>query len=170
MRVVDGFRELAVVDYQIQGSPEQLIHKLGGVCLYQVDLHQRILLGKPGDHRRQDIRSEKIAPADGDLAGLQFVEIVKIIFKPVLDLHDLLHRADIMFPALRKLDGAYAAVKDGRADLLLHLFDGGAQRRLADIEIGRGLGKASLFVDFINVLHGMEHGFRLPVGFFTVPL
>ena len=170
MRMVDGFRELAVVDHQIQGAPEQLIHKLWGVRLYQMDLHQRVLPGKTGDHRRQDIRSEKITPADGDLAGLQFVEIVKIIFKPVLDLHDLFHRADIMFPALCKLDGAYAAVKDGRADFLLHLFDGGAQRRLADIKICRSFGKASLFVDFINVLHGMEHGFRLPVGFYTVPL
>ena len=56
-----------------------------------------------------------------------FPQLFEVLVHLVLDGHDLLNVVDVVFPGLRQRNGVGAAVKQGNAQFLLHLFHRGAQ-------------------------------------------
>lgn len=78
--------------------------------------------------------------------------------------------SDIVFSAFGQLDRTDAAVRTGALRSFLLLFDGSAQGGLTDIEISRCLGKTAFFVNFINVMHRMEHNRAMPPVFSYSPI
>ena len=106
---------------------------------------------KMADTGRQDIGSEKIACADGQLPGLKLVLTIYIALKFILNIHDFFRAADIFTAAVRQPDRGSTAVEERRADAVLNLLDGGAQRGLRYIQILRGFGKSPFCVNSASI-------------------
>lgn len=143
--------EFFAVDHQVQRTVQEPFRKNGRISLRQMNVNMRISAGKTADAGRQDVGREKIAGADGQLPGLELILTIYKIFKLILDIHDFFRAADIFTAAVRQPDRGSTAVEERRADAVLNLLDGGAQRGLRYIQILRGFGKSPFCVNSASI-------------------
>ena len=100
-------------------------------------------------HSAADIRSFS------DIPGLDaFLEDLAVIIR----LDDLLNGVDVELSGLRQANGQAGTVKELHPDLLLHLFDAGAEGRLGNKQIFGRSGEAAFPIDFVDIEQCILHG------------
>lgn len=129
-----------------------------GTAFEQVQADLREGLVECGEDAGQDVGVDEMAAADRDLAALQLADVIELMAKVLFERPRPLDGPEVDAPGGGQADGARAAVEDGHADLVFELANRDAQGWLGDEERLRGLGKALLLVDFIDVAHVLLHG------------
>ena len=111
-------------------------------------------------HAPEKIDGDRVQEVDIHLRFIGQFELPapELMAKVLFECPRPLDGPEVDAPGGGQADGASAAVKDGHADLVFELADRDAQGRLGDEERLRGLGKALLLVDFIDVAHVLLHG------------
>nr|WP_304117566.1 hypothetical protein [Phascolarctobacterium succinatutens] len=89
--------------------------------------------------------------ANLQITAFEAVDIINLLPELLLEQHFFFDMLQIQLADAREGERPLAAVEDGRAYFLLHLFDGDAQRRLGDEQCFSRFGKAAALVDLIDV-------------------
>ena len=104
-----------------------------------------------GDVGRQQISIHIMRAANLQITAFEAVDIINLLLELLLEQHFFFDMLQIQLADAREGERPLAAVEDGRAYFLLHLFDGDAQRRLGDEQCFSRFGKAAALVDLIDV-------------------
>lgn len=104
-----------------------------------------------GDVGWQQISVHIMRAANLQITAFESVDIINLLLELLLEQHFFFDMLQIQLADAREGERPLAAVEDGRAYFLLHLFDGDAQRRLGDEQCFSRFGKAAALVDLIDV-------------------
>ena len=106
----------------------------------------------------QHIGGEEIGSADDQMAPVQIAQLADLGGQLILRGHDLLNGVDVELSGLRQANGQAGTVKELHPDLLLHLFDAGAEGRLGNKQIFGRAGEAAFPIDFVDIEQCILHG------------